>query len=161
MFEGQYTELVLAVGQIAERIRTLGEPAPGSYREFAALSSIPEDTDRPAAGEMTRRPVLGQEAVVRTARSLFPFGEEANDQPSANLLTQRMQVHEKAAWILRSLLPEPRSHSSGGWPSSPPRSAPSTSRTTSGTGGESRSPSPNATSRVSTATPGPADAAQP
>ena len=104
MFEGQYTELALAVDQIAERIRTLGEPAPGSYREFAALSSIAEDTDRPAAEEMIRRLMLGQEAVVRTARSVFPLVEEANDQPTADLLTQRMQVHEKTAWMLRSLL---------------------------------------------------------
>ena len=103
MFEGQYTELALAVDQIAERIRTLGEPAPGSYREFAALSSIAEDTDRPAAEEMIRRLMLGQEAVVRTARSVFPLVEEANDQPTADLLTQRMQVHEKTAWMLRSL----------------------------------------------------------
>lgn len=103
MFEGQYTELALAVDQIAERIRTLGEPAPGSYREFAALSSIAEDVDRPAADEMIRRLELGQEAVVRTARSLFPLVEEARDQPTADLLTQRMQVHEKTAWMLRSL----------------------------------------------------------
>jgi starvation-inducible DNA-binding protein len=104
MFEGQYTELALAVDQIAERIRTLGEPAPGSYREFAALTSIAEDTDRPGAEEMIHRLVLGQEAVVRTARSLFPLVEEAHDQPTADLLSQRMQVHEKTAWMLRSLL---------------------------------------------------------
>jgi starvation-inducible DNA-binding protein len=104
MFEGQYTELALAVDQIAERIRTLGEPAPGTYREFAALSSITEDVDRPGAEEMVRRLELGQEAVVRTARSLFPLVEKAGDQPTADLLTQRMQVHEKTAWMLRSLL---------------------------------------------------------
>jgi starvation-inducible DNA-binding protein len=104
MFEGQYTELALAVDQIAERIRTLGEPAPATYREFAALSSIAEDADRPGAEEMVRRLELGQEAVVRTARSLFPLVEKAGDQPTADLLTQRMQVHEKTAWMLRSLL---------------------------------------------------------
>jgi starvation-inducible DNA-binding protein len=104
MFEGQYTELALAVDQIAERIRTLGEPAPATYREFAALSSIAEDDDQPKAEEMIRRLVLGQEAVVRTARSIFPLVEEAHDEPTADLLTQRMQVHEKTAWMLRSLL---------------------------------------------------------
>ena len=104
MFEQQYTELAMAVDQIAERIRALGEPAPGSYREFAALSSVPEDADRPDANEMIRRLVEGQEAVVRTARSVFGATEKAGDEASADLLTQRMQVHEKTAWMLRSLL---------------------------------------------------------
>ena len=104
MFEEQYTELALAVDQIAERIRALGEPAPGSYAEFAKLSSVSEETDRPDANEMIRRLVQGQEAVVRTARSVFPATEEAGDEASADLLTQRMQVHEKTAWMLRSLL---------------------------------------------------------
>ena len=104
MFEEQYTELALAVDQIAERIRALGAPAPGSYRAFAELSSIDEDDDDPDATEMIRRLVKGQEAVVKTARSIFPTVEKAGDEPSADLLTQRMQVHEKTAWMLRSLL---------------------------------------------------------
>ena len=106
MFETQYNELALAVDQIAERIRALGAPAPGSYREFAELSSIAEDEDQPDASEMIRRLVKGQEAVVRTARSVFPAVEQAHDEPTADLLTQRMQVHEKTAWMLRSLLAE-------------------------------------------------------
>jgi starvation-inducible DNA-binding protein len=104
MFEQEYNELALAVDLIAERIRALGEPAPGTYREFAQLSSVPEDTDSPDAGEMIRRLVEGQETVVRTARSVFPVAERAADEPTADLLTQRMQVHEKTAWMLRSLL---------------------------------------------------------
>lgn len=104
MFETQYNELALAVDQIAERIRALGEPAPGSYREFGSLSTVTEDTDRPEATEMIQRLVEGQETVVRTARSIFPIVEKANDEPTADLLTQRMQVHEKTAWMLRSML---------------------------------------------------------
>jgi starvation-inducible DNA-binding protein len=104
MFEAQYTELALAVDGIAERIRALGMIAPGSYREFAALTSIAEDVDQPDATEMIRRLVKGQETVVRTARSIFAVVDEANDEPTADLLTQRMQVHEKTAWMLRSLL---------------------------------------------------------
>ncbi len=104
MFETQYNELALAVDQIAERIRTLGKPAPASYREFSALSSVTEDEDTPDATEMIRRLVDGQEAVVRTARSIFPVVDAANDEPTADLLTQRMQVHEKTAWMLRSML---------------------------------------------------------
>ena len=104
MFETQYNELALAVDLIAERIRALGERAPGTYREFVELSSIEEDTDEPDATEMIRRLVRGQEAVARTAREVFSIAEEANDQPTADLLTQRLQVHEKTAWMLRSLL---------------------------------------------------------
>lgn len=104
MFETQYNELALAVDLIAERIRALGAPAPGSYREFAALSSVTEDDDRPDAIEMIRRLVKGQETVARTARSIFPAVEQAHDEPTADLLTQRLQVHEKTAWMLRSLL---------------------------------------------------------
>lgn len=104
MFEGQYTELALAVDLIAERIRALGHPAPGSYTAYAALTGIPEEGDAPNAEEMIRRLVAGQETVVRTARSIFPFVDEARDETSADLLTQRMQVHEKNAWMLRSLL---------------------------------------------------------
>ena len=95
---------VLSVDQIAERIRALGERAPGSYAEFARLSTITEDTDAPEATEMIRRLVDGQEAVARTARAVFPIAEKAGDQPTADLLTQRMQVHEKTAWMLRSML---------------------------------------------------------
>jgi len=104
LFETQYTELALAVDLIAERIRALGVPAPGTYREFAALSSIKEPKGVPSATQMIRELVAGQEAVARTARSVFPLVEKANDEPSADLLTQRMQVHEKNAWMLRSLL---------------------------------------------------------
>ena len=104
MFEQQYTELALAVDLIAERIRALGFPAPATYAEFARLSSIEEEEGVPAAQVMIRKLVEGQEAVVRTARSVFPVVEGAGDQPTADLLTERMQVHEKTAWMLRSLL---------------------------------------------------------
>lgn len=104
LFEQEYTELATAVDEIAERIRALGFPAPGSYKQFAELSSIEEETGTPDAKEMIRQLVLGQEAVVRTARNVFPVVERANDEPTADLLTQRMQTHEKNAWMLRSLL---------------------------------------------------------
>ena len=104
MFEQQYTELAMAVDEIAERIRALGEAAPGSYSQYAALSSIREETGVPSAEDMIRQLVADQEAVVRTARSVFPAAEEASDEPTADLLTQRMQVHEKTAWMLRSMV---------------------------------------------------------
>jgi starvation-inducible DNA-binding protein len=104
MFEQQYNELALAVDQIAERIRALGLPAPATYSEFARLSSVKEEEGVPSAQEMIRKLVEGQEAVARTARTVFPTAEGANDQPTADLLTERMQVHEKTAWMLRSLL---------------------------------------------------------
>ena len=104
MFETQYTELSTAVDLIAERIRALGYPAPGTYSEYVRLSSISETSGVPKANEMIRLLVEGQEAVIRTARSIFPVVEEVNDEPTADLLTQRMQVHEKTAWMLRSLL---------------------------------------------------------
>jgi starvation-inducible DNA-binding protein len=104
MFETQYNELALAVDLIAERIRALGAPAPGSYREFSQLSSIKEAQGVTKAQDMIRELVEGQEAVVRTAREAFVVVEKANDQPTADLLTQRMQIHEKTAWMLRSLL---------------------------------------------------------
>jgi starvation-inducible DNA-binding protein len=104
MFETQYNELALAVDLIAERIRALGVAAPGTYREFGALSSIEESVGVPAAREMIAQLVAGQEAVVRTARSIFPLVDKAHDEPTADLLTQRMQLHEKNAWMLRSLL---------------------------------------------------------
>jgi starvation-inducible DNA-binding protein len=104
MFETQYTELSTAVDLIAERIRALGFPAPASYAAFGRLSSITEEEGVPEATDMIRQLVEGQEAVVRTARSIFPVVEKAGDEPTADLLTQRMQVHEKTAWMLRSLL---------------------------------------------------------
>jgi starvation-inducible DNA-binding protein len=104
MFETQYNDLALAVDLIAERIRALGVIAPGSYREFGKLTQIKENDGSPSAEEMIRQLVEGQETVVRTARSVFPDAEAANDEPTADLLTQRMQVHEKNAWMLRSLL---------------------------------------------------------
>ncbi|HVE94163.1 MAG TPA: Dps family protein [Acidimicrobiales bacterium] len=104
MFETQYLELATAVDLIAERIRALGERAPGTYREFSSLASVTEDRDEPGATEMIRRLVDGQEAVVRTAREVFSLADGADDQPTADLLTQRMQVHEKTAWMLRSML---------------------------------------------------------
>ena len=106
MFETQYNELALAVDLIAERIRALGFPAPGTYAEFARLSSIKEEEGVPSATEMIRKLVEGQEAVVRTARGIFPAVERVSDEPTADLLTQRMQLHEKTAWMLRSLLAE-------------------------------------------------------
>ena len=104
LFEQHYTELATAVDEIAERIRALGVAAPGSYKQFSELSSIEEETGVPGAEEMIRQLVQGQEAVVKTARSIFPVVDSANDEPSADLLTQRMQIHEKNAWMLRSLL---------------------------------------------------------
>lgn len=106
LFETQYTELAIAVDLIAERIRALGYPAPGTYSDFVKLSSIAENSGVPKATEMIRLLVEGQEAVVRTARSIFPVVEQVNDEPTADLLTQRMQIHEKNAWMLRSLLEE-------------------------------------------------------
>ena len=104
MFEGQYTELAVAVDLVAERIRSLGFPAPATYGEFVRLSSIKEVAGVPKAEEMIRSLVDGQQAVVRTARSLFPVVEKAGDEATADLLTQRIQLHEKTAWMLRSLL---------------------------------------------------------
>jgi len=104
MFEAQYTELATAVDEIAERIRALGFPAPGSYHEFSELSSINEERGSPNAIEMITQLATDQEAIVRTARSIFPVVEEATDEPTADLLTGRMQIHEKTAWMLRSML---------------------------------------------------------
>ncbi|WP_409421374.1 Dps family protein [Pseudaeromonas sp. ZJS20] len=104
MFETQYNELALAVDAVAERIRSLGAKAPGTYQAFARLTVIPEDTDAPKAQQMIANLVAGQEAVVRTARSLFPLVDGAQDEATADLLTQRIQLHEKTAWMLRSLL---------------------------------------------------------
>jgi starvation-inducible DNA-binding protein len=107
MFEGQYTELAAAVDLIAERIRALGHFAPGSYREFGKLSSVPEAEGTPSANEMIKQLMEANETVSRTARSLFPQVEKANDESTADLLTQRMTIHEKQAWMLRSLLERP------------------------------------------------------
>ncbi len=104
MFEQQYTELALAVDLIAERIRALGYPAPGSYKAYAKLTEIPEETGVPPAAGMIGNLIAGQETVVRTARKMFAVVDRAHDEPTADLLTQRMQIHEKNAWMLRSLL---------------------------------------------------------
>ncbi|MDO9601415.1 MAG: Dps family protein [Rhodocyclaceae bacterium] len=106
MFMGQYTEQWTALDMIAERIRALGHPAPGTYKEFVKLASIKEVDGVPKATEMIRLLVAAQEATARTARDLFPLLDKANDQPSADLVTQRLEVHEKTAWMLRSLLEE-------------------------------------------------------
>ncbi len=106
MFMGQYTEQWTALDLIAERIRALGFPAPGTYQEFVKLASITEVNGVPKALEMVRHLVAAQEATARTARALFPRVEKANDQPTMDLLTQRLDVHEKTAWMLRSLLEE-------------------------------------------------------
>ncbi len=103
MFEGQYNELALAVDMLAERIRSLGAPAPGSYSAYAKLTSVPEADGVPDAMEMVRQLVADNETVVRTARSVFPTVEAAGDEATADLLTQRLQVHEKTAWMLRSM----------------------------------------------------------
>ncbi|HEY5961091.1 MAG TPA: Dps family protein [Polyangiaceae bacterium] len=104
MFEVHYNELALAVDLIAERIRALGLPAPGTYKQFIALSAIKEEDGVPKAQEMIAKLVEGHEAVARTAREVFRIAETVSDQPTCDLLTQRMQVHEKTAWMLRSLL---------------------------------------------------------
>ncbi len=104
MFMQQYTEQWTALDEIAERIRALGFPAPGTFKEFAKLASIKEVDGAPKAMDMVRHLVAAQEATARTARDVFPLTEDANDQPTADLLTQRLNVHEKTAWMLRSLL---------------------------------------------------------
>jgi starvation-inducible DNA-binding protein len=104
MFEAQYNELALAVDLVAERIRALGFPAPGTSKTFAKLSAITEDDGVPKAQDMIRLLVEGHETVARTSRRVFRVAERANDQPTCDLLTQRMQLHEKTAWMLRSLL---------------------------------------------------------
>ena len=106
MFMGQYTEQWNALDLIAERIRALGHPAPGTYKEFVRLASIKEVEGVPKALDMVRHLVAAQEATARTARNLFPLVSGANDQPTADLLTQRIEIHEKMAWMLRSLLEE-------------------------------------------------------
>ncbi|MEO3679903.1 Dps family protein [Rheinheimera fenheensis] len=104
LFETQYNELALAVDEIAERIRALGEFAPGSYKEYAKLTSIKEADGIPTAEEMIKDLVKGQEAIAKTARSIVPTADDASDEVTLDLLTQRMTVHEKNAWMLRSLV---------------------------------------------------------
>ena len=106
MFMGQYTEQWNALDIIAERIRALGHPAPATYKEFVKLASIKEVEGAPKSDDMIRHLVAAQEATARTARKLFPVVEAAGDQPTADLLTQRLEIHEKTAWMLRSLLEE-------------------------------------------------------
>ncbi len=104
MFETQYNELAVAVDLIAERIRALGYPAPGSYAQYARLSAIEQSESVPSAEEMIADLVKGQEAVIRTGRKIFPVADKAADAATTDLLTQRMQAHEKTAWMLRAML---------------------------------------------------------
>jgi starvation-inducible DNA-binding protein len=104
MFQTQYNELWLAVDLVAERIRTLGHVAPGTYKSFASLASIKEEEGVPKATQMVRNLVKGHEQAAKTARSILPLADKASDEPTADLLTQRLQLHEKTAWMLRSLL---------------------------------------------------------
>jgi len=106
MFEQHYTELALAVDQIAERIRSIGHQAPGSYAAFAKLSSIEDAEGVPKATKMIKELVKGHETVVRTARKTLSVANEAGDDATADLATQRLQVHEKTSWMLRALLEE-------------------------------------------------------
>ena len=106
MFETQYSELALAVDIIAERIRSLGEPAPGSYQAYARLANVKEEDGVPNAHEMIKNLVEAHETVVRSARKIFPIAEKSSDEATCDLLTQRIQLHEKTAWMLRSLLEE-------------------------------------------------------
>lgn len=105
MFEEHYTELATAVDDIAERIRTLGYPAPGTYQEFATLSTVEEVSGVPEADDMVRDLVTAHEIVVRTCREVLPSAQDANDESTASLVADRMVIHEKTAWMLRSLLP--------------------------------------------------------
>ncbi len=104
LFMTQYTEQWTALDQIAERIRALGHAAPATYTEFHKLASIKEVNGVPKAEEMVHHLVMAQEATARTARNLYPLVDKANDQPTADLLTQRIEIHEKTAWMLRSIL---------------------------------------------------------
>ena len=104
MFMGQYTEAWNAIDPIAERIRALGHYAPGSYKQYVKLATVKEAEGVPKAGKMIAELIAGQEAVARTARSVLPLADAANDQPTLDLLTQRLDIHEKNAWMLRSLL---------------------------------------------------------
>lgn len=103
MFEEQYTELALAIDEIAERIRALGHPAPGSFSEFRELSQVNEETGSPTANEMILVLIADQATIVQTCKNVFPSAQQTNDEPTADLLIRRMQVHEKTAWMLKSL----------------------------------------------------------
>ncbi len=103
MFEEQYTELAVAIDEIAERIRALGEPTPGSFTDFAKLSSINEESGSPSAETMISNLIEDQATIVQTCKNVFPLVQESNDEPTADLLIRRMQVHEKTAWMLKSL----------------------------------------------------------
>lgn len=106
MFEAQYTQLALAIDEVAERIRSLGEKAPGSYKQFGELTAIQEETGSPNAKEMIQQLTEANETVAKRARAVFPAAEKGNDEATLDLLTQRIQYHEKTAWMLRSLLEE-------------------------------------------------------
>ncbi len=106
MFETQYKELATAIDVIAERIRALGVPAPGSYAQFIELSSLTEEAAIPKATDMIKNLTLDHERITQTARSVFPVAEKGDDEATLDLLTQRIQIHEKTAWMLRSLLEE-------------------------------------------------------
>ncbi len=103
MFEEQYTELALAIDEIAERIRALDHPAPGSFSEFRELSQVNEETGSPTANEMILVLIADQATIVQTCKNVFPSAQQTNDEPTADLLIRRMQVHEKTAWMLKSL----------------------------------------------------------
>ncbi|WNO61068.1 Dps family protein [Rheinheimera sp. MMS21-TC3] len=104
LFEGQYQELAVAVDDIAERIRALGEFAPGSYKEFAKITTIQEAEGTPTAEEMIKDLVKGHEAIAKTSRNIVPIAGNASDEVTLDILTQRMTVHEKTAWMLRSMV---------------------------------------------------------
>ena len=104
MFMDQYTEQWNAIDPIAERIRALGHYAPGTYKQYVKLATVKETDGVPKAEKMVAELIAGQEAVARTARSVLPVADAANDQPTLDLLTQRLDIHEKNAWMLRSLL---------------------------------------------------------
>ena len=109
MFMEQYKEMWNALDDIAERIRSLGYPAPGTFKEFSRLSSIKELEGTVRAEDMVRDVIIASQQLTRIAREVFEIADKANDQPTADLMTQRMQVHEKNAWLLRSLLDNPAS----------------------------------------------------
>lgn len=104
MFEEQYTELAMAIDEIAERIRAIGQPAPGSFSEFAGLAKVQEETGEPSAEQMISNLIADQAAVVQTCKDIFPIVQQSDDEPTADLLIRRMQTHEKTAWMLKSLV---------------------------------------------------------
>ena len=104
MFEEQYTELALAIDEIAERIRAVGQPAPGSFSEFTRLAKVEEETEAPSAEQMISNLIADQAAVVQTCKDIFPIVQQSADEPTADLLIRRMQIHEKTAWMLKSLV---------------------------------------------------------